>query len=298
MSANAKRGTHAEKNTRRSRSKRTDLNHRGGKINVSTNPPQITYQPWYNLIIAKTHSGGLDFTPAKLVDAVKAQLDPHKHGFTDKDFRLQVRVHLVRCWNLSGRTIALAIDDYSVRNKSDQEQVCGLVDSGTALHTPACGYKLSSSLSNIVLRNDADDKDDVIIHVIAPTNNACITYVDVTWRFDGPIALTGADKWFVTDMQRLVNHSASIAQATKKISPTVSEMLGMLREQLKSGYIDTIINGITKTAEVVAVAGADDDRKTLEEICASLQRVTTLLDKDTISEVSLLSDADTSNIPT
>lgn len=264
---------------------------------MAANPPQIHYQPWYNLIVAWAHNGALSITPATLIDKIRSQLDPHEHGFIPPpstncklQFRLQVRIHSVRCWNLAGRTIALAVDDYSVRNTSDQEQVCGLVDSGTALHVPACGYKLPSSLANLVLRNDADDKDNTLVHIIAPSGNACMTYVDVTWRFDGPIKLT-TDFWFQSDMHKLIASSNKVKEYTGSINATVKETLGLLRTQVQQGYIETIINGIKKTAEVVTVAGtvslSDEDRESLVELSEAIKN----LSMDRTSEYSLVNDS-------
>lgn len=268
---------------------------KGGKINMPTNPPQIHYQPWYNLTLAISHNGGLDLTPSGIVDKIRSQLDPHSHGFIPKDreaalpFRLQFRIHSVRTWNLSGRQIGLVIDDFSVHNAKDQEQICGLVDCGTSLHVPACGFKLPSSLATLVMRNDADDKDDKILHVIAPSGSACMTYIELTWRFDGPLKLS-SQYWFQPDLQKLLSSSNRIKDATTETSNLVSQITDLLRNQLKCGYVDTAINGIAKTAEVVYAAGttslSSDDRDLLLGIRNAIQS----LNLDGVSEASMLND--------
>lgn len=254
-----------------------------------SNPPQITYQPWYNLIVAYPHEGELKLTPKLLVEKMRVQLDPNEHGFIKTaNFRLQVRIHSVRSWNLTGRSLAMSIDDYSVRSQSDQEQICGIVDAGTALHVPACGFKIPVSLSNIVLRNDADDKDDVIVNIMAPTGNSCMTYVDVTWRFDGPIRAPT----FRYDMQTLIGGVKAVKQNTSKIKDDLSEITGVIRSQLRSGYIDTIINGISKTAEVVAIAGASEIEDSLRELSESMRKLSVCFDNLEThgSSISMLED--------
>lgn len=257
---------------------------------MPTNPPQIAYQPWYNLIVAKQHLGTLSLTPKLLVEAIRTQLDPHGHGFIPAGafdaskvalpFRLQFRVHSVRAWNLTGRTLALAIDDFSVRNASDQEQICGLVDCGTALHVPACGFKIPASLSNIVLRNDNDDADDTIVHVIAPSGNTCMTYVEVSWRFDGPIKVPT----FATEMQKLLGSTNVIKKSTTTLQEDVSTLTGIVRNQMNKGYIDTVINGISKVAEVVAVAGAEDANVSLSRLTASIDQLNLSLNRSNLNE--------------
>lgn len=259
--SSGKQSLGATAKSKRSRSKRTrPSENRGGRLNVGSNPPQVTYQPWYNLIISDMHTDGKDYTPAKIVSLITTQLDPHKHGFTATNLRLQFRLLEVRSWNLNGRNIGLAIDDYSVRNKSDQEQICGIIDSGTALHVPGVGFKTPISLANLVLRNDNDDKDDTIVHIVAPAKSQCVTYLTVCWRFDGPIKLTS----FSTEFERLIGSNNVIRADVRKLTEYAKDFS-------ENSRTNVILNSISKAAEVVTPVLLAEDRDIIRDLCDSMR---------------------------
>lgn len=260
--------------TRKSRSRNTS--NTGSRISPTLNPPQIDYQPWYRVILAVSHTASKTFTPAIVVEKIRSQLDPHGHGFlpaTESAFRLQFKLHSIRCWNLTGRQIALSVNDYSVRNTSGQEQLCGLVDCGTALHIPCCGFKLPQSISNLVLRNDNDDKDDPMLDVIAPTGNSCMTYLEVSWRFDGPLKIQS----FQCDMYKLLVNQ----QQTKKIleqSAATLAHISQVADESKPSFIERTISGVSKAAEVVAVAAGADEIIRHEKLLEGIEKLTLVIE--------------------
>lgn len=88
----------------------------GSSFTPGTNPPNITYQPWYPLTVAYVANVGANkdesMTPVKLAGHIKLQLDPKKTGLADAP-TLQMRILSIRCRNLTGRTIAFSVDDYA-----------------------------------------------------------------------------------------------------------------------------------------------------------------------------------------
>lgn len=272
--------------TRRSHSKKSSSrsHFQGGRIAPSINPPQVTYQPWYPLTLVFSHTSGKVFTPAKIVNQIRAQLDPQQHGFipatlTTPQFRLQFRVLSIRTWNLTGRQIALSVNDFTARVSSGSEQLCGIVDTGTALHVPCCGFRLPETFASIVLRNDNDDMNDALADVIAPAGNSCMTYIDVMWRFDGPVKLVAP---FQTDMYKLLINQQKTRQVLEESAATLAH-ISQVADETRPTFVGRVVDGLVKTAEVVAIAGGAVEVDGFDQLLDKVAKLSLLLESSCAS---------------
>lgn len=192
----------------------------GGQINVPSNPPQVAYQPWSPIIIVHSGvSGEITITLKDLVTQLKSQVDPTKHCFKD-DMIINLKIRSVRAWNLSGRIIALSVEDFSDSDQAirDTDMLCGLVDTGAGSHVPAVGYELPLTHRNIVLRNGAgeSDKTAIIYHIVSGADDAVVIYTSVLWKCDGPSKVSQFQN-------QMLNAVRSIQQSTSKMSGRTSK---------------------------------------------------------------------------
>lgn len=168
----------------------------GGKLNVPSNPPSVSYQPWMPITVVHTgKSGEIIIKMSDLISQLMQQLDPTSHAIAQNPV-INIKIRSVRAWNVSGTIIALSVDDFSDADKSikDVDMLCGIVDTGSASHVPAVGYELPVSLKNVILRNGSDastDKDAVLYHIVSGKNDSVIIYTSIFWKFDGPSKFSG-----------------------------------------------------------------------------------------------------------
>lgn len=228
---------------------------KGGQLHVPSNPPDVTYQPWYPLTVV--HSGStndLHITVKDLVAEIRAQLDPTGHGLhaaipspskgqpnlvrcllDNADVTapvINLRLLSVRAWNLTGRIISLSVEDFTDINTAtkDTDALCGLVDTGSATHVPAVGYELPFTHRNIVLRNDVDEGKAMLYHIMAPATDTYIVYTNILWKFDGPAKiLTGFENAMLKIMKNIsANVKTSNAQ-TNSVSNSAANIAGNVR---------------------------------------------------------------------
>lgn len=212
----------------------------GGHFSPATNPPQVTYQPWNRVIIVHPFTATLTLKVQDLLYLIRSQVDPTNRGFNqttsgDARFVLQICLHTISVWNLTGRVISLAVDDFSDTRAGTggRDQLCGLVDTGSTTHTPCIGYKYPSSLQHHVLRTDDNEGGVILLTSQSGTGDQCVLYLTLTYRFDGPV------------------------KAPNILSPSV-EMIKAL-ETIKAqqpSTISKVVDGVAKAAEVVYVAAA------------------------------------------
>lgn len=223
----ASRSNRSRPRTKKGRNYVTKRELKGGQIHVPSNPPDITYQPWYPATVVHIGSSSdLHITVNDLVKELAAQLDPYHHAFhgntkdhtvrcllDSKDVdapRLNLRLQSVRAWNITGKIISLSIDDFSDISKaiSDSDSLVGLVDTGSVTHIPAVGYELPMSHRSIVLRNSTDEGGAQLYHVMAPNTDTFIVYTNVLWRCDGPSkVINGFEDKMISLMKRISSNT-------------------------------------------------------------------------------------------
>lgn len=232
----------------------------GGKITPPSNPPDVTYQPWYPTTLVISHSTALNWTTNSVLSYLRSQIDPTKRGFNQKSnptddnrFVIQYRLLSVTAWNLTGRVIALSVDDFSdtFADSGARDQLCGLVDTGTSIHTPAVGYVLPYHLQHHVLRTD-DKQGDMNLFDVTTNSGNCVTYVKILWRFDGPIK------------------HPSIVSPINEIEEVVTTISNKIVKTQEASKLELVVNGIKYVAQAVAVLGSGSDVRSLP---AHLERV-------------------------
>lgn len=218
----------------------------GGKFTPPTNPPDITYMPWHPVTLVISHSKTLDFQVKHFKDYLKAQLDPTNRGFNqtssgDKRFVIQVRLLQISAWNLTGRVIALSVDDYtdSLADSGARDQLCGLVDTGSSLHIPCVGYTLSQAHQQHVLRTDDKQDNMYLFQVSGSTGEQFITYVKILYRFDGP-----------------AKHP-TILSPLQEIRDTVSDLSNEIAKREEPSTLELTVNGVRYLAEAVTILSGD-----------------------------------------
>lgn len=241
----------------------------GGKFQVPSNPPDVTYQPWNNITLVHTFNSEFTLTPQKAIELIRDQIDPTGRGFNktktgDGRFVLQMRFHDVKGWNLSGRVIAFSATDFidSQGAKGNREQLCGIVDTGTGPHVPAFGYTYPSGHRQHVLR--ADDEEgtiDVFTTSVGAADQA-ILYIRMSYRFDGPVKppklILKQDKVIhginINNRYQQATHEVMTEQQEilKTLTEMVDEVKQIIKNTEKPSLVKSVINGIEETAMVVA----------------------------------------------
>lgn len=280
---------------RTSASRRNAVTHHelsGGSIQVPSNPPSITYQPWNHLTVVYTGNtsttGEITVKVSDLCDQIKAQIDPISTGLSSTPI-FNVKLQRIRAWNLTGHMIALSVDDYSDAAKaiSDVDALCGLVDTGSSSHTPAVGYDLPSSHRNIVMRNgssSATDKKAVLYHVMAPASDTVIIYTTILWKFDGPSK-------FSTFNRAMLAAIESIAENVKGTNADVGAIRKMVDDMdsrsTRLAWGNAIVDGALKAAPYVIPAVArDDSLSKLKSLLSELKEVPDMSVKEWIEQAT------------
>lgn len=265
----------------------------GGRINPGQNPPPLSFQSWNPQVLVIPFKGDYSCTPIDLAKALRKQLDPTKRGFNWFDtkateheaFRVQLRLDMVRVWNISGRMVALSVNDFvddtAGTQTGERDQVCGLIDTATQQSTACIGYQLPHHLKSMVLRNDDLQKDNKLFHITAGRTDGCIIYLNIHWRFDGPTELPTFDQTMYQLIQGINVKTGNILKQNQEKLGSILRTLEEFREGAKETTTSKIFNGITKIVPIVAtVAAAEEDewngdnvRQTLERIESHLQQL-------------------------
>lgn len=281
-------------NTRRPRNPRTSVvtkqQLRGGRIHVPSNPPDISYQPWFSLTVVKTSNGAnTAVTLGDLVNSIVDQIDPMHHAFKYRQGGttpgsdvpvLNIKINTVRAWNLSGHMIAMSVDDYSDSRKDDSDMLCGLVDVGSPTHVPAIGYDLPSSVRDFVLRNGNNAQDDIkvkLYHIIAPKSDTIVVYTSILFKFDGPIV-------FSTFANTMMSISSKLSQ---DLDDTRNHIKKLTDRDTSMGIGSVVIKGVEMAAPyVIASAAADMDSEVREQLDKIIEKVDNLNISKSPSEFS------------
>lgn len=270
-------------NSRRGQNPVTQRELKGGSIDVPSNPPNVSYQPWNNLTIVHSGTTGeltitvddLCYELAKQIDPIMTGLSYTKTNQTGSKLSsiINMKLQKIRAWNITGQMIALSVDDFSDSAKAiaDVDALCGLVDTGSSTHTPAVGYDLPASHRSIVLRNGsaASDSKSVLYHVMAPSTDTIIVYTTVLWKFDGPSKFSSFE---TVMMQTIREISESAKNASTSVSHVEALVTDIQKQQSKLGIGNFLANGIEIAAPYVLPAvGAIEEK--LDSIKAELVKL-------------------------
>lgn len=279
------------KKSRSSGVTRQELN--GMKMHVPENPPEVTFQPWNHLTVVDNFSDRLDITVHDLTRQTWGQLDPNQHSFkecpedhTRNEFRLLIKVLSVRAWALAGKMIALSVEDFLVPNKDKAavDQLCGIVDTGNANHTPAVGYKLPMAHQNAVHR-DAKDNFGAQHLFRIQCDGPGMCYTNILWRCDGPSNLPTFDRCveqMVKDIRFMTRNSNqkinSLDKRVEKINTQIDDLISK-----QPSLVNEVLNEIPIGAAAVTAFASESLVNLFSELkvlrndlasCSSFENVT------------------------
>lgn len=262
---------------------------KGMKVSPSSNPPDLTIQPWYPYVILDTYNSSFNYTVNDIASYFRKRIDPCGWGlnFTDmkatsKPFRMQMRIQSVSAWNLTGKFITLSVEDFhdTQSAKGGRDQLCGLIDSGTNLHTPAVGYRLPLNCRNTVLRNDDTEGGVYVFHSQAAEGDTCLVHIHILWRFDGPVAppkLTAPSLYSIGE--QISSYTPSF-ESLKKGLDSLNNIAMSLKEiseenqKKQPGVVKRVVDGISQLAVIVASVSEGDDLSLLSDADDALSKLT------------------------
>jgi len=209
----------------------------GGKFSPSTNPPDVDFQPWHRVTLVDPFSGTMTVSVDSLKDKLRKQLDPTGRGFNpedsgDKRFVPQFKIHTVQAWNLTGHIISISIQDFtdSKSASSGQDQLAGIVDTGSPGLLPKVGFKYPVSHRNHVLRCDDYEHAIQIASMQVGPSDQGLAYITVEYRFDGATTLPTTNNLFSVLTQcysklRTINNSANHTTLNTRLTAETAERI-------------------------------------------------------------------------
>lgn len=241
----------------------------GGKFSPSSNPPDTTYQPWFPVCLVEVSGPGL-YTFEKLVNTLRKQLDPTDSGFIALAyFKILFRLQEISVWNLTGRTVSLTVvDDIASTSADNSDYLGGWVDCGGPNSFPCIGYKYPASHSNKVHHFNLDASRTTVLFITTASadSDRILTHFKVLFRFSGSSSFKPEVE--IPGVQDLVDSLRG-----------VSRVLRTSERKNKTSFVDTVIDGVKKTAAVVyTVSGGrllvvQDEDKTSESSAVGAESV-------------------------
>lgn len=236
---------------------------RGGKLLMRSNPPDISLQPWNHLTLAWMKGpGNTNF--GDLVNSIRAQVDPVGTGFA-KSPAIQMKVHSIRVWNLTGKTVAMSVFDFTDKDQGNADQLMGSMDTGTPTDLPSLGYELPINLRNHVVRNDAQTGALLLFNTSSATSDRLMHYVRMEWKFDGPAKSPSFDTSVLERVYIKASVSAKNSEAIRKSMEASQQLLQKLLDAQPT-LIEKVISGVTHIGAEVAPLLTDDTVQQISDL--------------------------------
>lgn len=300
--------TSTQRRSRRNRPRQSVLARdlHGAKLTMPLNPPDVNVQPWNTVTLAfQTKPGdqkvsdiwdnllehfdrdGLDAALSPTF-SIPRELWGKNLKFTSNGVEStvrfpktpvgQFRIHSIKVWNLSGRTIALTVYDHSasrtIAGNQIQTAVNSLVDSGGPETFPRVGFQFPSHMSSHIIRSD-DEKGMAFLscNLSASTStDILMVYIRVDWKTTSRVfaPVTARDSFGVLS----------------SVDNSLSEHRRLLEEirANQPGTVSKIVNGVTAVAAYVApIVGAESislsELNKLKSMVSDLERFS-VIDND------------------
>lgn len=246
---------------------------RGGRFVPSSDPPDVTGQPWFPVTLVwlintkDIRQSIVDFKT--IVLKLQSQLDPTERGFnpypfdsvSDKPLRVQFRLLRVSVWNLSGRTIGLSVADDLDYKVSDVDQLGGWLDCGGSGTFPKLGFSWPLSHQSRVHRPSKDQSAIEVFRVVAGSSDTCLIHLSILWKFDGPVAAVRLVDDIVFAINQGVRNIHLESTATNVALKSMNDKLDLLIDAQPS-TAQKVINGALSIASyVIPLAVAEDKKK-------------------------------------
>lgn len=235
----------------------------GGKLSPPSNPPDVAYQPWFHVTLVDVATTNVTYDVISITSILKHQLDPENRGFNqtttgDKRFILQMKLDSIRTWNLTGKVIALSVVDFIDTSSAQggREQLCGYVDTGSTTSTPKVGFKYPLSHRQHVIRSDDKEGDIAICTISASTGDQLITYINLLFKFDGPVKLPTMFSSF-----QVLSDIRKHTEGTTTVLENQSEVLSHIRTSVRNPIYTLPFPAIDSTASEDASSNCSHEPK-------------------------------------
>lgn len=244
----------------------------GGQFKIPSSPPGISSKPWNRLTLVKIDKKINEFYLSELKAAFMKQLDEERRVIKE-DPEIQVQLHSIKLWNLTGRAISLTPYDYTTRvsgssdTKRNQDQLGGFTSVASITEVPRLAYAWPDHLQNETLdfksEGASGSTSDVYLAFITAgdTDEICM-HVSISWRFPGPAIYAQIDTTTDLISQRLLNVSDRLSSWEKKFEesgPTVTHIpligRGLDVNNLIPIPIDDRLAAIEKKLEKITLSG-------------------------------------------
>lgn len=175
----------------------------GYKYTPSAEIPESTPKPWYPLVVSKTLAPQLT-TLALLVGYTIDQLDKDfvtfkKYTSQEGSLRIDIRLHKVEVWNLTGRAVSLSVwqpppNDYSATTPGYTfDQLGGWTDAGGGDTFPRVGYVYPYAIQTQGHTADWTANStpfNVITTTASNSKDTLLHRFHISWRSPGQVQYT------------------------------------------------------------------------------------------------------------
>lgn len=254
---------------------------KGRKFSPNQNPPDVSLKPFNQLTMVHTGNGTTenvyDYSSRDLLAELIKQINPASNGAQISPDHIEMRVTMVKAWNITGSKIAFTAYDFIAK---DDTTLCSIVDVGAKDSYPVIGYEFPSSFRETVLKSTKDK----IYSIFTPRGNTVIIYTNVLWRFIGnPVFTFSTDLLIHISQQvdKVAQSSNSTAIATSSTAAHTSKIAKSTQRlvDLQPGLVSRIVDGVAHIGAYVAPLAADEETTLrLQDLKESMELLLTLND--------------------
>lgn len=227
----ASRRRRPDKKTRSQEKFVTTTSLHGHRLNIPSDPPCIIQNPWTPITVHFLWRLGTDSTTGLInVSDVSSRLKQQLDSNTDearkifKNFYVYMRIHSICCWNLTGKSVGLAVWDYS-SDSQDEDELGSWVDAGNSAGFPHIGYQWPMSLRVNSLSNADTNQSRRICTIVSGSREEVLVHIKLHYRFITPTSnpLLGLNALSLIASQQAETLKAMKAQ--NKISTSIYEQM-------------------------------------------------------------------------
>lgn len=293
-----------DKKTRKQANFVTSNSMHGQRMNIPADPPCIVQNPWTPITIHFLWRLGLDsqsglINVADLTSKLRKQLDSNPAGGNQifQNFMVYLRIHSVCVWNLTGKSVGLAVWDYSA-DSQDEDELGSWVDAGNSTGFPHIGYRWPLALRSNSLSNSSVNQARRICTIVSGSKEEVLVHARVEYRFITP---TSNPLLGLNALSIIANNSTRIAASTKRASDSMSKIYDSMpgRTPTITGMASNVfVAGVLPIPanEVMVPEGRHDRALTIKDEIQRLQEEFNTLDIDCNTDGFSVPDSEEFNV--
>lgn len=262
---------------------------RGIKLKVPGNPPDVTLQPFNNLTmvhIGSNDKGVFEYTATDLIKELIAQVDPEGKQALAQDY-VDIRLIRIRAWNLTGKTLNLALYDFTARQASDATSPCltTIMDVGNPTTYPSVGYEWPTTHQQSTLNSKVSRK---VLTLVSGAQAQCVLYLTLLWKFAGtPKPLSSGE--LLMEIAHTLDQSRKVQEETHQELKTVDGKLSITNARLRKivsaqpSLVSKIVDGVVHLgANVVPLAADEVTLRKFDELQTAVNRLSLYTSKESL----------------